>query len=96
VDPHDDRVREVHPEVSFWRMNGGRLGASKHTWNGFFERRRLLDREGIVVPERLPEDARAADVLDAAAAAWTARRIAAGRHETLPAAPEPGEPTIAY
>src|SRR5207249_3528976 len=97
VEPAAAGVYEVHPELSFWKMNGAaRLAASKHMWNGFFERRRLLERHGIVVPERLPEDARAADVLDAAAAAWTARRIALHQHRTLPADPEPWEPTIAY
>jgi predicted RNase H-like nuclease len=97
VEAYADRVREIHPEVSFWKMNGeSKLAASKHTWNGLFERRGLLAREGILIGDHLPEDVPPADVLDAAAAAWTAHRIAQGRHETLPATPEPREPTIAY
>lgn len=97
VEPYAALVAEVHPEVSFWKLNGeARLAASKHTWNGFFERRALLDRAGIHLDDHLPEDAPAVDVLDAAAAAWTARRIAEGEHTTLPTTPMAGEPTIAY
>jgi predicted RNase H-like nuclease len=49
VEPFAERVYEVHPEVSFWKMNREtRLQASKHTWNGFFERRRLLERASSV------------------------------------------------
>src|SRR5439155_15895295 len=50
VEPHAGLVHEVHPEVSFWRLNAEtRLRASKHTWNGFFERLDLLDRHGIAI-----------------------------------------------
>ena len=54
------------------------------------ERRRLLEREGIRLAPELPRIGTTAadDVLDAAAAAWTARRIAAGRHHTVPERPE--------
>jgi predicted RNase H-like nuclease len=96
VEPYADVVHEVHPEVCFWKMNGEAKLVSKHTWNGFFERRRLLKRHGITLPEQLPENARAADVLDASAAAWTASRIASNDNQTLPAVPHGGEPTIAY
>ena len=97
VGPHALRVREVHPEVSFWAMHGKRrLRASKHTWNGLFERRRLLANEGIVFPDLIEPNARPDDVLDAAAAAWTARRIAAGTAGALPARREGDEPQIAY
>jgi predicted RNase H-like nuclease len=78
-------VHEVHPELSFWKMNKEMpLSWSKHSWNGFFERRSLLAEEGIVFPERLPIGVGLADVLDAAAAAWTARRIATREHEAFP------------
>jgi predicted RNase H-like nuclease len=97
VASHADRVHEVHPEVSFWAMNGeAKLGGSKHTWNGFFERRGLLARSGIVIGDQLPENLPAVDVLDASAAAWTARRIANGEARTLPADPGPYEPRITY
>jgi predicted RNase H-like nuclease len=97
VETYADRVHEVHPEISFWKMNGERrLTASKHTWNGLFERRGLLEREGIAFPDSLAENARAVDVLDAGAAAWSARRIARGEHETLPRQAHPVEPVIFY
>ena len=86
----DDRVHEVHPETSFRAMAGDALRWRKKTWNGLHERRRLLASEGIDVPESLagvgavPAD----DLLDAAAAAWSARRILRGDAVSLPAPPE--------
>ena len=85
----DSRLREVHPEVSFRAMNGGRpLGYRKKSAGGALERLSLLEREGIDV--RVAEAAAAPldDVLDAAAAAWSAHRIAAGIAKTLPDPPE--------
>jgi predicted RNase H-like nuclease len=90
VDEWADRsahcVVEVHPEVSFAAMRGTPLTAPKKSWAGMIERRRLLREHGIVVPDELGTAGRAAvdDVLDAAAVAWTARRIAAGEHRWLP------------
>lgn len=43
---------------------------------------------------RIQENLPTADVLDAAAAAWTARRVARGEHLTVPEDPSPGEPLI--
>lgn len=87
----DPRVIEVHPEVSFWALKGAELEAAKTTWNGFLERRRLLRAAGIELPEELEPDPPLVDVLDAAAAAWSARRYA--RNEAEPV----GEgPTIWY
>jgi predicted RNase H-like nuclease len=91
----DERVREVHPEVSFVVLAGESLVFGKKTWNGQRERLRLLAGAGIELPDRLDAGLVAADdVLDAAVAAWTATRIARGDHVTLPAEPEPGEPVI--
>jgi len=84
-------VVEVHPELSFATMSGGPLAAGKKTWAGAQERRALLARHGIPVPEDLgPAGALAAvdDVLDAAAAAWSASRRAAGLARSMPAPPE--------
>jgi predicted RNase H-like nuclease len=81
-------IFEVHPEVSFWAMNGNRpLDASKHSWAGHNLRRRLLEQNGIVVPDDLPGLASAGteDVLDAAVAAWSAHRIATRKAQALPA-----------
>jgi predicted RNase H-like nuclease len=91
----DERVREVHPEVSFAVLAGAALAFAKRTWNGQHERLTLLRRAGITIPKRLdaglvPVD----DVLDAAVAAWTATRIARGEHVTIPSDAAPGEPVI--
>jgi predicted RNase H-like nuclease len=86
----DDRIREVHPEVSFRAMNNGRpLSYRKKSAGGALERIALLRRHGIEMDE-LHETATAPldDVLDAAAAAWSAQRIALGIAETLPGPPE--------
>lgn len=86
----DDRIHEMHPEVSF-RALASRSLSSKKSWAGFHERVILLAAAGIVVPtaELGPaERAGADDVLDAASAAWTAHRIARGEALTLPAEPE--------
>ncbi len=97
VAPHAAEVHEVHPEVSFWAMNGhAHLGASKHTWNGFFLRHQLLTVAGIQLPEHLDVQLPIVDVLDAAAAAWSAHRIALGEAVHLPKGHAPGEPTISY
>jgi predicted RNase H-like nuclease len=78
----DDRIVEVHPEVSFAELAVAPLPYSKRTPAGLAERRGLLARAGIEVPEApgVPE----ADVLDAAVAAWTARRYDRGEARPLP------------
>lgn len=84
------RVVEVHPEVSFALLNGGPLTFSKRSWNGQAHRRALLASAGIELLRDLGDAgaAGADDVLDAAAAAWTALRVAAGQAESLPSPPE--------
>jgi predicted RNase H-like nuclease len=86
----DPRVFEVHPEVSFCELAGECLAWSKKSWNGLLLRRRLLAEAGIVFPDVIPDVAGAAadDIVDAAAVAWSARRIAAGTARTLPVPPE--------
>jgi predicted RNase H-like nuclease len=87
VAAHDHRVHEVHPEVSFVRANSDvPLPWSKSSWNGINIRRRILESQQIVLPDDLsgPGGAGFADILDAAIAAWSAVRIAAGRAESLP------------
>ena len=86
----DPRFHEIHPEVSFRAMNGGRpLRHRKKAAGGVLERLELLRRHGIEL-EELGASALAPfdDVLDAAAAAWSAHRIAMGRAATLPEPPE--------
>jgi predicted RNase H-like nuclease len=78
---------EVHPEVCFRAMKGEPLEFSKKTWNGQMQRRALLATQSIDLPDQLdaptgktPPD----DLLDAAAAAWSAWRCERGRGEALP------------
>ena len=88
VDAHmsDSRIHEVHPEVCFQLLAGASLRHSKKTWGGHEERRVLLESAGIVVPAELGNANRAGvdDVLDAAVAAWTARRLARGEAKSFP------------
>ncbi|KUM80985.1 DUF429 domain-containing protein [Streptomyces curacoi] len=87
----DDRIHEVHPEVSFRALAGGvPLDYPKRTWRGQNLRRRLLAAAGLVLPDELGEADRVPvdDVLDAAAAAWSAHRIALGVAGRIPEVPE--------
>lgn len=72
---------EVHPELAFRAMAGAALAESKHSPAGRELRRALLAGQGIALPARVP--APVTDVLDATAAAWSARRIAVGTAITL-------------
>jgi predicted RNase H-like nuclease len=86
----DARLHEVHPEVSFRAMNGGQaLRSRKKSAGGALERIALLARRGIEL-DPLTETAVAPldDVLDAAAASWSAHRIATGAASCLPDPPE--------
>jgi predicted RNase H-like nuclease len=81
------RLYEVHPELAFGAMAGAPLAASKHTGTGRDLRRELLAQAGIEIMAETPATL-LGDVLDAAAVAWSARRIAAGQAVTVPAAPQ--------
>jgi predicted RNase H-like nuclease len=78
---------EVHPELAFAAMAGQPLAHSKHTPAGRDLRRQLLSRAGIEIPAVTPARL-TGDVLDAAAVAWSARRVAAGLAVTVPAEPQ--------
>ena len=78
---------EVHPELAFGALAGAPLPASKHTPAGRDLRRRLLAEAGIEIPPLVPP-ALMGDVLDAAAVAWSAARIAAGQAVTIPGQPQ--------
>jgi predicted RNase H-like nuclease len=77
---------EVHPELAFGAMAGAPLPQSKHTAPGRDLRRDLLARAGIILPAAGP--APLTDTLDAAAVAWSARRIAAGHAKVIPGRPQ--------
>ncbi|MGH3838688.1 MAG: DUF429 domain-containing protein [Pseudonocardiaceae bacterium] len=89
-------LHEVHPEVSFAAMNGRPLPHRKISWTGQVARRALLAGHGIHLPDQLGDagNAGADDVLDAAAAAWSAHRIATGHASRLPTGASPGQEHI--
>ncbi|MBI3077862.1 MAG: DUF429 domain-containing protein [Deltaproteobacteria bacterium] len=89
-----DRMREVHPEVCFWALNGGRaLRHGKRTAFGRRERLKLLRRRFPAEDfagrlNRWPRRAVAVDdVLDAFVVAWTAAQVLRGRYERIPEQP---------
>ncbi len=82
-------VVEVHPELSFARMAGAPVLASKKDADGVRARREALAAHGIVAPPwfrgaGFAED----DLLDACAAAWSAVRHSLGLSESFPETPE--------
>jgi predicted RNase H-like nuclease len=79
----DERVIEMHPEVSFCELGAAHVLESKHTPEGLERRRELLAEAGIRLPgavSGVPE----ADLLDAAVGAWTAARWSAGKALSVP------------
>jgi len=85
------RVVEVHPEVCFAAMNGQvPIAPRKKTLAGMTARRAALQASGMAVPD-LPSSLRGVgddDLLDACAAVWTARRVAAGLARPMPDPPQ--------
>lgn len=84
-------VVEAHPELSFAEMAGGPLQDSKNTWAGAAHRRQLLAAQCIDLGGDLGLSGLRVgvdDVLDAAAVAWTATRVATGAARRLPAEAE--------
>jgi predicted RNase H-like nuclease len=91
-----ERVFEVHPEVAFWRLNGGhaltepKKVKSRPYEPGLALRRGLLVAAGLpaeIVNAPPPRGAAADDLLDALACAAIARRIFAGLAEPFPNPP---------
>lgn len=87
------RTFEVHPELAFWRLNGGRsLDEPKKVKSrpyppGLALRRALLASAGLEAPEDALPGAGPDDVLDALACAAVARRIHAGTATPFPNPP---------
>jgi len=86
------RVREIHPEVLFWALNGQKpIKPNKKTVPGQAQRHNLLQRnftdiDSILV--RAPISGCAMDdALDAIVAAWTAGQAIVGKAKTLPEKP---------
>lgn len=98
ADHGHERIYECHPEVAFWAMNDKvplnepKKVKSQPCEPGMHRRRQLLERAGFP-PELLTnhpwkkKDAAQDDLLDACAAAWTARRIASGTAIAFPTPP---------
>jgi predicted RNase H-like nuclease len=93
----EDRVHEAHPELGFWRLNGGRAMAlpkkvkSRASGPGMAERAALLAAHGFApafLDQTLPGGVGRDDLLDAAALALTATRIAQGTGLCFPPAPD--------
>lgn len=94
-----ERVRETHPELAFWALNGEMaLDQPKKVKSRPYEpglelRRGLLEAAGYdarFLRDRSPFKARdvgADDLLDAAVCSWTAARIARGGGRCFPQAP---------
>ena len=86
-----DRVVEVHPEVSFWALNGRRtLEFWKRKAEGAKERLRILAPAFLdnIAELAAPQGSALDDLYDACVAAWTAGRIAYGTAERLPPDPD--------
>jgi predicted RNase H-like nuclease len=89
-------IREIHPEICFWALSGGRpMQYSKKKQEGFFERQRVL---GYVYPktEAIINEALTAyrrsevakdDIIDALAAAVTAK-LGFGKFSAIPKIPQ--------
>jgi predicted RNase H-like nuclease len=76
-------IFEVQPELCFWKLNDGRsLQHKKTSMEGRKERFELLAPQYPIIGELLArlsrKEAAPHDLLDAAAAAWTAGRLADG------------------
>lgn len=88
------RVREIHPELSFWALAGGRPAKNnKKNLAGRNERISLLSPvfsnvQQLVAQARKPKQVAPDDILDALAAVWTAGQAMIGNARTLPENPE--------
>jgi predicted RNase H-like nuclease len=89
-----ERVREIHPEISFWALNDKKaMQHKKRRLVGRKERMKLLapmfsGLENIVAESRKPKEVEPDDILDALVAAWTAGQTVVGKVGTLPPNPE--------
>lgn len=86
-------VREAHPELCFFFLNGGRpMRQSKKTAGGQAERVALLRKwcgaaAARALGERQKLRCQADDIVDALVLLWTAERVERGEAVTIPAGP---------
>lgn len=83
-------VWEVHPEVAFTLLLGRPAAHPKTTWSGSRERRHALAAAGVDLGDvgEVGHLAASDDVLDAAAVAWSTRRLVRGEGRSWPDPPE--------
>ncbi len=90
------RIFESHPELAFWRLNGGKAMDTpkkirgRINADGMEERRLLLAHAGLdraFLDRRPPRGAGDDDFLDACAMALVAARIASGQATSFPSPP---------
>ena len=88
-------IREIHPEICFWALSGGRpMQYSKKQQQGFFERERVLravyPKTGVIVNDALTayrrKEVAKDDIIDALAAAIIAK-IGFDRFLNIPETP---------
>lgn len=80
---HQSRIRESHPELVFWRLNGGTPLLSKHTPDGLRARREILVRHGfpdidVWLAKLRRQGAQPDDLLDACVLAVAANEATQG------------------
>ena len=81
-----DRLFEMHPEVSFAELAGAPMQFHKSTSQGRAERLDALRKafpDVAAVADVRPRGTQPDDVLDALVGAWTAQRVVARRHTRL-------------
>ncbi|MET1415936.1 DUF429 domain-containing protein [Roseibium sp. HPY-6] len=90
----EERIFEVHPELAFWRLNGGREMSlpkkvkSRPNPDGLDQRRDLLVSKGLpqtFLDQRPPKGCGRDDLLDAAANSLIAERCLLGQADPFPA-----------
>jgi predicted RNase H-like nuclease len=87
------RIREIHPEVCFWALNGKRsVREGKRSAAGQAKRRQLLEQAlkdiDVILQKADMKGYAMDDILDAFTAAWMAGQAVLNKVKTLPARPE--------
>lgn len=93
----DVPVIEVHPEGAFTELLGAPARGGKKSWAGMTERLAALTSAGFALLDLDPQTTGGAltdDLLDAAAAAWSADRYRRGVARPFPDRPHPAPDTI--